>query len=107
MSYKYFIMKKIKTLNSGVTTTSNLQGTVNGSIKDVTNKDYLYWLGGFVEGEGCVSISVIANPKTPFGIQLQPVFNVTQHFNGLDILKSFLVLFGAGSLHVKSGADHV
>lgn len=36
-----------------------------------------------------------------------PVFNVTQHISGVSILESFLVLFGAGNLHSKSGAPHV
>jgi len=94
-------------LNNGMNTISNLQGILKRQIKDITNINYLYWLGGFVEGEGSFSTSVIANPKLPFGIQLQPVFNVTQHVNGVNILESFLLLFGVGNLHKKSGSPHV
>lgn len=101
------MMKTDKTVVNSQTTISNLQGIAISSIKDINNVNYLYWLGGFVEGEGCVSISVIANPNAPFGIQLQPIFNVTQHINGIAILQSFLALFGAGNLHAKSGAPHV
>ena len=100
-------MKKHTTNINSNTTISNLQGTIISNIKNVSNVNYLYWLGGFVEGEGCVSISVVVNPKTPFGIQLQPVFNVTQHENGLSILQSFSTMFGIGKPHPKSGSPHI
>lgn len=67
--------------------------------RDIQNKAYLYFLGGFVEGEGSNSISVTVNKNFKYGINLQPVFNVSQHKNGLDILYSFKELFeGAGSV---------
>lgn len=100
-------MKNNNILNNGMNTISNLQGTVKAQVKDINNLNYLFWLGGFVEGEGCLSISIIANSKLPFGIQLQPVFNVTQHVNGLAILQSFLTLFGLGTLQPKSGSPDV
>lgn len=100
-------LNNLNNLNNGNTTISNPQGTVKPRVKDVTNTNYLYWLGGFVEGEGCTSISVIASASAPFGILLQPIFNVTQHVNGIAILESFLDLFGRGNLHAKSGSDNV
>lgn len=67
--------------------------------RDITNQMYLYFLGGFVEGEGSNSISVTVNKNFKYGINLQPVFNVSQHKNGLDILYSIKLLFeGAGSV---------
>lgn len=97
----------INTINNGKATISNPQGTVKSLVKDITNPHFLFWLGGFVEGEGCVSISVNVNPSFPFGIQLQPIFNVTQHVNGLAILQAFLALFKLGTLNPKSGSPHV
>jgi LAGLIDADG endonuclease len=76
--------------------------------RDIKNKAYLYFLGGFVEGEGSNSISVTVNKNFKYGINLQPVFNVSQHKNGLDILNSFKELFeGAGSVVEKSGSPDV
>jgi hypothetical protein len=46
--------------------------------------------------------------KYEFGVHLQPIFNVTQHVNGVSILESFLKLFNdKGSLHLKSGTQNV
>lgn len=74
--------------------------------RDITNQMYLYFLGGFVEGSNSISVTVNKNFK--YGINLQPVFNVSQHKNGLDILYSFKLLFeGAGSVVEKSGSPDI
>ena len=78
-----------------------------GIIRDINNKDYLFWLGGFFEGEGSASVSISITSSFKFGVQLQPVFNVSQHINGLSILQSFKDLFGTGYLVQKSGSDQV
>lgn len=65
-------------------------------------------MGGFVEGEGSLLVSIVANPKLKHGIALQPEFNVTQHINGLNILNSYKLLFyGLGNLNKKSGSNDV
>jgi hypothetical protein len=76
--------------------------------RNIHNQAYLYFLGGFVEGEGSNSISVSVNKNFKYGINLQPVFNVSQHKNGLEILNSFKELFeGAGSVVEKSGSPDI
>ena len=45
--------------------------------KDIKNSSYLYFLGGFVEGEGSNSVSVTVNKSFKYGINIQPVFNVS------------------------------
>jgi len=57
---------------------------------DIKDINYLYFLAGFIEGS--ISLSVTIHFK--YGVNIQPVFNVTQHKNGLDILNSFKELFG-------------
>ena len=74
------------------------------NIKDV---NYLHFLAGFVEGEGSMSLAVSVNKKFKYGINIQPIFNVTQHKNGLDILKSFKELFEGGSIVEKSGSPDI
>ena len=74
------------------------------NIKDVK---YLHFLAGFVEGEGSMSLSVSVNKNFKYGINIQPIFNVTQHKNGLDILNSFKELFEGGSLVEKSGSPDI
>ena len=69
--------------------------------------NYLFFLGGFVEGEGSNSVSISVGRSFKYGINIQPVFNVSQHENGLKILESFKTYFGVGSVVQKSGAPHV
>ena len=72
------------------------------------DNNYKFWLGGFVEGEGSLTISSIKHDKAPYGILLQPEFNVSQHLNGLRILESFKLSFNnKGQIHKKSGSKNV
>jgi len=76
--------------------------------RNINNPSYLWFLGGFVEGEGSNSVSVTIHKNFKFGINIQPVFNVSQHKNGLNILYSFKELFeGAGSVVEKSGSPDI
>lgn len=75
--------------------------------KNIKNTSYLYFLGGFIEGEGSNSVSISINNNFKYGINIQPVFNVTQHKNGLDILNSFKELFNCGSIVEKSGSPDI
>ena len=76
-------------------------------IRNIKNPSYLYFLGGFVEGEGSNSVSISVSKNFKYGINIQPVFNVSQHENGLKLLESFKTYFGVGSVVQKSGAPHV
>nr|AMX22311.1 LAGLIDADG endonuclease [Cryphonectria parasitica] len=76
--------------------------------KLVQDENYKYWLGGFVEGEGALVISIVKNTKLTHKVALQPEFNVVQHTNGMEILHSFKILFGnKGTVTKKSGSDNV
>lgn len=69
---------------------------------------FRYWLGGFVEGEGALVMSISKNSKVTHGLAIQPEFSVAQHENGIHILYSFKSLFAnLGSVHKKSGSDKV
>ena len=86
----------------------NFQANLISKIKeDIKNPNYLYYLGGFFEGEGSCSVSISVGYNFKYGINLQPVFNVSQHINGIALLYSFKVLFEAGSVLEKSGSDLV
>ena len=41
------------------------------------NPNYLFFLGGFVEGEGSNSVSISVSKNFKYGINIQPVFNVS------------------------------
>lgn len=83
----------------------NQQERLNKLIKD---DHYKFWLGGFVEGEGSLLVSLVKNDKVTHGLRLQPEFNVVQHENGVEILHSFKALFdNKGSVHKKPGSNDV
>src|SRR5271169_4098753 len=66
---------------------------VNKIVINTKDLNYLFWLGGFVEGEGSVCVAITKSLEAPFGILIQPEFNICQHINGIKILESFKVLF--------------
>jgi hypothetical protein len=74
----------------------------------ILSDNHKYWLGGFVEGEGSLTISIVRNKKSIYGFLLQPEFNVSQHKNGLPILNMFKILLNnKGSILKKSGSKNV
>jgi hypothetical protein len=79
----------------------------SNNLRDIKNTDYLYFLGGFVEGEGSNTVSIVVNKNFKYGVSIKPEFNVTQHKNGIDILLSFKEFFEAGSVVLKSGSEDV
>lgn len=83
----------------------NQQERLNKLVQD---ENYKFWLGGFIEGEGSLVISIVKNDKLKFKLALQPEFNVVQHENGILALYAFQTLFeDKGSVHKKSGSDKV
>ena len=60
------------------------------------------WVVGFVDGEGCFSVSVHRNPhvRRTRGWQLHPTFQVYQHDRYRTVLEDLVSFFGCG--HVRS-----
>lgn len=73
-------------------------------IEDITKED-LYFLAGFIEGEGSISVGAKKNECFPFGVELDPMFNITQHINGVHILYLALEFFGTGRIQYKAGSN--
>jgi len=71
----------------------------------VINEKICYFLAGFIEGEGSISMSIKKNPNAKFGIELDPLFNLTQHVNGVNHLYLALVMFQTGRIRYKSGSN--
>lgn len=57
-----------------------------------------FWIAGFVDGEGCFTISVIKNKTTRFGRQIFPEFVITQGLKSLKALEQIKEFFGCGSI---------
>jgi hypothetical protein len=59
-------------------------------------------LGGFIIGEGSFSVSIKKNKGTLTGIEVDPVFNITQHINGVNYLYLALKTFKTGRIRYKA-----
>jgi hypothetical protein len=61
-----------------------------------------WWVVGFVDGEGCFSVSIHRNAfvRSTRGWQLLPVFHVYQHERYRGVLEQLVQVFGCG--HVRS-----
>lgn len=64
------------------------------------------WVVGFVDGEGCFSISVFKNKTSKSGFQVMPEFVVTQGAKSLNVLEEIKDFFGCGSIYVNRRYDN-
>ena len=67
------------------------------------------WVAGFLDGEGCFSISFHRNPfiRATRNWQIQPVFQVSQHADHRVVLEALVAFFGCGSVRGKGPRSRV
>ncbi len=65
-----------------------------------------WWITGFVDGEGCFSISIFKNVTTTAGVQIFPEFVVTQGAKSLEALKRLQDFFGCGRIYENKRKDN-
>lgn len=65
-----------------------------------------WWIVGFVDGEGCFSISFIKNDTMRFGYQIFAEFVITQGEKSLSVLKSIRDYFDCGRLYCNRRHDN-
>lgn len=64
------------------------------------------WVVGFVDGEGCFSVSVFKNKTTKSGWQIFPEFVVTQSEKSLLSLQLIKEFFGCGKIYINHRYDN-
>ncbi len=64
------------------------------------------WIVGFVDGEGCFSVSIFKNRTSKSGFQVMPEFVVTQGQKSLNVLEEIKSFFGCGSIFVNRRYDN-
>ena len=65
-----------------------------------------FWISGFVDGEGCFTVSFVKNSTTKFGRQIFPEFVITQSGKSLETLKEIQKFFGCGSIVLNKRYDN-
>lgn len=69
-----------------------------GAANQQERPGFEQWVVGFVDGEGCFSISVVRNPGCRFGWQVQHEFAVTQAASSRPALELLHEVFGCGRI---------
>lgn len=66
----------------------------------VLTEDFLFigWVVGFVDGEGCFSISFNKKARLTTGIEVRPSFSISQKSNSKDCIAAFVEFFGCGAI---------
>jgi hypothetical protein len=60
------------------------------------------YLAGFIDGEGCFSVTVHPNPNARFGWLIDPDFTINQHRQSRELLESIRKFLGCGKIYEKS-----
>lgn len=63
------------------------------------------YIVGFVDGEGCFSVSFSLREKMKMGIEVRPSFSVSQHFRSKKILVRFRNFFRCGHIRYCPGDE--
>ena len=70
----------------------------SGAANQQERPGFEQWIVGFVDGEGCFSISVVRNATCRLGWQVQHEFSVTQASASRRALEELQEFFGCGTL---------
>ena len=70
----------------------------SGAVNQQERPGVEQWTVGFVDGEGCFSISVVRNAGCRLGWQVQHEFSVTQAASSRPALELLIEVFGCGSI---------
>jgi hypothetical protein len=68
--------------------------------------EFIGWVIGYVDGEGCFSVSLIKNKTTKTGWQVFPEFVVTQGEKSVNTLEEIKSFFGCGNIFINRRKDN-
>jgi hypothetical protein len=77
-----------------------------GAVNQQERPGFEQWVVGFVDGEGCFSISVVRNRVCKLGWQVQHEFSVTQGATSRHALELLREFFGVGTLILNRRHDN-
>ena len=81
---------------------------VNQQERHLAKRNYLYYyFAGFVEGEGCFSVSIKPHKQMKFGWVIDPMFSLYQHKKNRNILELFQKELHCGYIVEKQGNPDV
>lgn len=84
---------------------SNCSKNATDTEKWQERLDIVWWLVGFVDGEGTFSVSLFRNKTSKSGWQIFPEFVITQGEKSLSALLTVKEFFGCGYVYVNRRND--
>jgi hypothetical protein len=103
-------LSKLKQVNVNYSKSANFStymqelGNLFGVPDIQVTEDQKKFLGGFMEGEASINVSVKKLSTAQFGVLLDPEFSITQHVNGFSTLYLALSIFRTGRIRHKQGS---
>ena len=71
---------------------------VGSRLQETTLTEQAWYITGFVDGEGCFSVSFNKRAKMKTGIEVRPSFSIGQNKRSLSVLKDIQDYFGCGAI---------
>lgn len=81
-------------------TTQTRDCSTNKEIVSKTSTLNPWWVTGFVDAEGCFSMSIFKSKTAAIGWTVEPCFIITLHVRDLELLNSIKQFFSAGSVSI-------
>lgn len=78
----------------------------SGAVNQQERPGFEQWIVGFVDGEGCFSISLVRNRTAKLGWQVQHEFVVSQSAHSTDTLEMLHSYFGCGYVYENERHDN-
>ncbi len=71
---------------------------VGSHLQKTMSTEFAWYLTGFVDGEGCFSVSFNKRHKLKTGIEVRPSFSIGQNKRSLPVLERAKSYFGCGAI---------
>lgn len=82
-------------------------GGANQQERPSPSAEAKWFLAGFIEGEGALTVSVKQHPSSRYGYYVDPEFFLYQHVSGRQLLELARDVFQTGRIYPKPGNPEV
>ena len=79
---------------------------MTGAVNQQERPGFEQWVVGFVDGEGCFTVSVFRQRSARIGWQVQPEFVVVQSTHSVRVLEELQHYFGCGRVGIYTRTDN-
>ena len=101
-------IQSYSSLNSDSISDTQIDISKNSPRYSFNNKNTFYlnpdYLTGFVDGEGCFSLSIFKEDRSLTGWQVKPIFSISLHNKDIKLLEAIQRTFQTGKIY-KHGVD--